>query len=323
MAFYTDTLRGCMSGTGHPLACRCPACSGSALVRRYPNWRERRQGRLRQAPVIDAHCHYGPGDGMNGPWDTRADLSKFLRWADEAGIEKVNLFAAFHSDYRTANRIVAQLVRRYPERFSGFAFVHAARDQGRIRDLVREAVEEHGFRGIKAHRHDADLTREVCGTARAYRLPVLYDVMGNVTAIELFATEYPEVNFIIPHLGSFADDWKAQLNFIPYLERHANVYTDTSGVRRFDLLEMAVKRAGAHKVLFGSDGPWLHPGVELEKVYALHLPPMQEALVLGGNFLRLTSGTRTVPLRTEPQFSAAGARLPLAGDPWLREGVVV
>lgn len=316
MKFDTNTLRGCIAGAGYSHACMCPACAG---FNRYPKWRERRR---RQTPVIDAHCHYGPGDGLNGPWDTRADLTKFLRWADESGIERINLFAAFHSDYRAANRMVARLVRQHPERFSGFAFVHAGRDAGRVFDLVREAVEEHGFRGIKAHRHDAHITREVCESARAFRLPVLYDVMGNVTSIELFATEYPDVNFIIPHLGSFADDWKAQLNFIPYLERHANVFTDTSGVRRFDLLEMAVRRAGAHKVLFGSDGPWLHPGVELEKVFALRLPPEQEALVLGGNFLRLTSRTRTVPLRTEPPFSTADARLPLAGDPWLREGVV-
>ncbi len=317
MIFGSDTIR-C-----HPHGCNCPTCSGNGAHRNL-TWRERKQQQRSQAPVIDAHCHYGPGDGLNGPWDTRADLTKFLRWADTAGIHRINLFAAFHSDYRTANRIVARLVRRHPDRFSGFAFVHAGRDRGRIRDLVREAVEEHGFRGIKAHRHDADLSREVCEAARAYRLPVLYDLMGNVTSIELFATEYPDVHFIIPHLGSFADDWKAQLNFIPYLERHANVYTDTSGVRRFDLLEMAVRRAGAHKVLFGSDGPWLHPGVELEKVYALRLPPPQEALVLGGNFLRLTSTTRAAPLRTESLLAASpDAHLPLAGDPWLREGVVV
>ena len=78
-------------------------------------------------------------------------------------------------------------------------------------------------------------------------------------------------SFIIPHLGSFADDWRAQLALIDHLVRHPNIYTDTSGVRRFDLLEQAVRRAGAAKVLFGSDGPWLHPGVELAKVRALGL----------------------------------------------------
>ena len=36
------------------------------------------------------------------------------------------------------------------------------------------------------------------------------------------------------------------------------------GVRRFDLLGQAVERAAPHKILFGSDGPWLHPGVEMQ-----------------------------------------------------------
>ena len=58
----------------------------------------------RPAPVIDAHCHAGPGDGFTGPWDTRARLDRYLRRCDEAGIGRCNLFAAFHSDYRVANR---------------------------------------------------------------------------------------------------------------------------------------------------------------------------------------------------------------------------
>ena len=68
---------------------------------------------------------------------------------------------------------------------------------------------------------------------------------------ELLAGEYPDVDFVIPHLGSFADDWSAQLAFCGLLADRPNVYTDTSGVRRFDLLEQAVRRAGPHKVLFG------------------------------------------------------------------------
>ena len=145
--------------------------------------------------------------------------------------------------------------------------------------------------------------------------------MGEVSIVELLATEYPDVAFIIPHLGSFADDWRAQLALIDHLVRHPNVYTDTSGVRRFDLLEQAVRRAGARKVLFGSDGPWLHPGVELAKVHALDLPAEDERLVLGGNLLRLIARRR--PTRRRP-IDAAGVRrsrpAPAADatrDPWL------
>ena len=83
---------------------------------------------------------------------------------------------------------------------------------------------------------------------------------------------------------------KVQQAFIDHLARFPNVYTDTSGVRYFDLLEEALRRAGPQKILFGSDGPWLHPGVELAKVRAMHLSPARRKLVEGGNILRLIGG---------------------------------
>jgi uncharacterized protein len=259
--------------------------------------------------IIDCHCHAGRGDGLTGPWDTDAPLSTYLQRCAAAGITRSVVFAAFHSDYRAANREVARLVAARPERLLGFAFVHAARDRGRVRALVDEAVLQHGFVGIKVHRHDARLTREVCEAARAHSLPVLYDVAGEVAGIELFATQYPEVNFIIPHLGSFADDWAAQLALIDHLQRHANVFADSAGVRRFDLLQQAVRRAGAHKLLFGSDGPWLHPAVELAKMRLLGLPPAQLALVLGGNLQRLIAragrAAGLTPVRPLPRPAAA------------------
>lgn len=237
--------------------------------------------------IVDCHCHAGPGDGFIGPWDTRAPLDSYLRRAARVGIECTVLLAAFHSDYRVANREVARIIARNPGRFLGFAFVHAHRDRGRVASVVGEAVERYGFCGIKLHRHDARITREVCEVARRYALPVMYDVMGDVSVCELLASEFPDVPFIIPHLGSFADDWRAQLALIDHLVRHANIFADTSGVRRFDLLEQSVRRAGAEKILFGTDGPWLHPGVELAKVRALGLSQRHEAMILGGNFNRL------------------------------------
>ncbi len=270
--------------------------------------------------IIDCHCHAGKGDGLTGPWDTAAPLSAYLRRAARAGIHRTVLLAAFHSNYAEANREVARIVAARPDRFYGFAFVNPAQDRGRIDAMVQVAVERHGFVGIKVHRHDARITREVCEAARAYRLPVLYDVTGEIAVVELLAQEYPDVRFIIPHLGSFADDWRAQSGLIDPLARHPNIYADTSGVRRFDLLVQAVRRAGPHKLLFGSDGPWLHPGVELAKIRALRLRPADERLILGQNFLRLIAGVRTrrltprraMPLRPQVEHEAP--------DPWLTGG---
>ncbi len=269
--------------------------------------------------IIDCHCHAGKGDGLTGPWDTNAPLEKYLMRAARAGIDRSVLFAAFHSDYTTANREVARIVRSRPNRFYGFAFINPRRDAGRVQSMLEEAVRHHGFVGIKVHRHDAAMTREVCESARAFSLPVLYDVVGEVSAVELLAEEYPDLNFIIPHLGSFSDDWKAQLALIDHLVRHPNVYADTSGVRRFDLLEQAVRRAGANKILFGSDGPWLHPEVELAKIKALRLSAREEQLITGGNFLRLISKTRRRQrVRVEQSFTLGGFMAqPERGDPWL------
>ncbi len=237
--------------------------------------------------IIDCHCHAGQGDGFTGPWDTDAPLAAYLQRAARAGVGRTVLLPAFHSDYAIANRALARIVARRPQRLIGFAMVHAARDRGRVMAMLTHAIERDGLAGIKLHRHDAPITREVCDAARALRVPLLYDVVGEVSVVELLAEQYPDVAFIIPHLGSFADDWRAQLALIDHLERHDNVHADTSGVRRFDLLAQAVRRAGAHKILFGSDGPWLHPALELQKIRLLQLAPADEALLLGGNLLRI------------------------------------
>lgn len=236
--------------------------------------------------VIDGHCHVGAGDGFTGPWDTRASLRHYLPRARAAGISCTVLLPAFNSDYAGANRMVAELARRHPRRFLPLLFVHPQLDRGRVARIVAAAARG-PFVGIKVHRHDAPLSRDICEAAARFRMPVLYDVMGEVHPVALFAREYPQVPFIIPHLGSFGDDWRAHETLIDLLARFPNVFTDTSGVRRFDYLVEAVRRAGAQKVIFGSDGPFLHPGLELAKIRLLHLSAHDEALVSGGNILRL------------------------------------
>lgn len=270
--------------------------------------------------IIDCHCHAGKGDGLTGPWDTDAPLRDFMQWATEAGIQQVNLFSAFHSDYAVANTNVAKIVGQNPEKFYGFAFVHAARDAGRIKTMVGKAINDYGFCGIKAHRYDARISREICDVARLFSIPVLYDVVGEISVVELLATQYPDVNFIIPHLGSFSDDWRSQNGLIDFLVRYKNIYTDTSGVRRFDILKKALDRAGSQKILFGSDGPWLHPGVELSKIFALNLSEKENQQILSGNFLKLISNTRKLNLRSENSIHSQPFREKINQefrDPWL------
>jgi hypothetical protein len=237
--------------------------------------------------IIDCHCHAGKGDRMTAPWNTIAPLKSYLRRARVAGIDKTIVIPAFHSNYAQANEELGQIVALHPRRLIGFAFVHARRDAGRIRDMVGRALHKWNFRGIKVHGFDAMPTREVCDTASRFRVPVLVDVVSRPEVIDMLAPQYPDVNFIIPHLGSYTDDWKAHQQVIYQIARYPNVYADTSAVRQFDYLVQAIRRGGPHKLLFGSDGPWTHPGLELQKIKFLGLPQDQEELVLGRNVIRL------------------------------------
>jgi len=238
--------------------------------------------------IIDCHCHAGTGDTLTAPWTTRAPLAAYLRRARVAGIRRTVIFPAFNTDNAEANDALARIVARAPSRLAGFAFVDPKQDTGRVEEMLERAVGRHGFRGIKIH--GAAPTREVCEAARRFRIPVLVDVTGKPSWVDMFAPEYPDVNFIIPHLGSFADDHRAQQQVVDQLVRLPNVYADTSGVRRFDYIVQAVRRAGAKKLLFGSDGPWLHPGLELHKIRLLGLAPADFALIAGGNAQRLIFG---------------------------------
>ncbi|HYA23665.1 MAG TPA: amidohydrolase family protein [Terriglobales bacterium] len=242
--------------------------------------------------IIDCHCHAGQGDKMTAPWNTNAPLGTYLRRARAAGIHKTIITAPFHSDYAKANEQTARLVAHYPGRLIGFAFVHAKRDAGRIFRMVEYAVRHWAFRGIKVHGHEAMPTREVCETAKALRVPILVDITSRFEVVDMLAPQYPEVNFIVAHLGSNTDDFRAHQHVVYQLARYRNVYADTSAVRQYDYIVEAIKHAGPQKILFGSDGPWLHPGVEIHKIRLLRLPPEQEALVLGGNVLRLLHPAR-------------------------------
>jgi predicted TIM-barrel fold metal-dependent hydrolase len=261
--------------------------------------------------VIDGHVHAGRGfRHLTGPWNTEARLGPYLRRAHSAGIDRSVLVPlAPFGDYQKGNPEVAAIASRNPRRFVWFAAVHPTRDAGRIRAMIERAVLELGAQGLKVHRMDAPITREVCEAARQFRLPILYDVAGRTGLIEMVAPQYPDVAFIVPHLGSYGDDWRAHVAVIDQLVRLPNVYADTSGVRGFDYLVQAIRRAGPRKLIFGSDGPQLHPGIELHKIRLLGLPATDETLVLGGNLLRL--------LRRRPARSG-GPRWPDALGPAVR-----
>jgi len=234
--------------------------------------------------IIDAHCHAGHGQAMSAPWTTWADPEITLRRMTEAGIHHTIIFPINNSEYQQANQEVAEICERYPGKFIGFAKHDPQTEAGRIRPLLRHEVENLKLKGLKLHRLP---TREVLDTVAELGIPILYHP-EKVSNFHMIASQYPQIPFIMAHLGSFASqDWTAHLEAIDVARRYPNVYLDTSSVVFFKFLEMAAKELAPEKLIFGSDGPEVDCRSELYKVRLLKLPAADEAKVLGGNILRL------------------------------------
>ena len=55
------------------------------------------------------------------------------------------------------------------------------------------------------------------------------------------------------------------------------------------LIKECLSIVGSDRVVFGSDYPYSHPRIELEKIFLLDLAEEDTEAILGGNFRRLLS----------------------------------
>lgn len=249
--------------------------------------RSQEPGRIR---VIDAHCHagkglnYGKDDSMSDPWTTYNDPRWTLRKAQEAGIDKTIIFPINNTTYRRANEEIASCVRRWPDKFIGFAKHDAGSEAGNIRDMLRHEVLELGLRGLKLH---GVPTKEMVETAAELNIPILFHPPKVNESLDVVESN-PDVSFILAHLGCFASrDWREHVRAIEAAKKISNLYLDTSSVVFFRYLKQAADELPAEKLIFGSDGPLVDSRVELYKIRLLGLAKSKEQLVLSGNILRL------------------------------------
>ncbi len=238
----------------------------------------------RKSLVIDCHTHVGTAHTLTAPWTTIADPAAILRRNNEAGIDKACVFPISHETFEEANREVAAIVRRNPERFIGFAKHDPVREKGRIGEMLVRECRELGLRGLKLH---VTPTAEVLDTVARLGIPILWHP-AKVALFSEAAKSYPAIDFILAHLGSdLSADWREHVAAIDMAGTFPNVYLDTGGTVLTRYLEQAVKTLGAEKIVFGSDEPEVDCRLEIFKIRVLGLPRAQEELILGGNILRL------------------------------------
>lgn len=111
--------------------------------------------------------------------------------------------------------------------------------------------------GIKIHPSNHKYTLDEFGDkifsfAKRFKAIVLIHPDADAEYILPFADNYPDVTFIMAHVGTFNID--SYINAVNKA-KHGNVYTDTSGRASTynNVIEYFVSKAGSEKIMFGTD----------------------------------------------------------------------
>lgn len=207
--------------------------------------------------AIDMHTHINHGSRFDS--DTRigysADLEDLILINRAAGIEKM-FCCTFASCLSTEviveeNEYMHTLIDRVDCLYQWVVI------DPRIEETFAQAermLQHKKCVGIKLHPlcHEYSLeeyAEKIFSFASRFQSIVLIHPEKDASYIIPIANSYPDVTFIIAHLGG-----KGYVDAIEFAE-HKNVYTDTSGIASSNnlMVEYAYNRVGADRILFGTD----------------------------------------------------------------------
>jgi predicted TIM-barrel fold metal-dependent hydrolase len=220
-------------------------------------------GKSTSCSVIDMHGHYGPFQGIYFP---SATSEAMVRTMDRAGVRMI--VCSSHAaliDPARGNPLMAEVVRRYPDRFRAYWAINPNYPEQIDSDLAD--YENHGeFVGFKflADYHKYPITgpnyRPVLEYANRRGLLLLVHTWGNSqydspSSLATLAGEYPNVKFLMGHSGF--GEWDMA---VTVAREHDNIFLELTAAYAVNgYVEKMVREAGSEKVLFGTDLPWFDP----------------------------------------------------------------
>jgi len=206
--------------------------------------------------------------------DTIAEL-------DRLGVEKacVFRFAGVGSDEVHGNNIVAEAVKLYPDRLTGFTLLnpHRGRD-GMLSELERCA--KLGLRGIKlipyyqSYPNEGPLIDVACQWAHERAQIILNHYWGPPEQMERLVSTYPNACFVTGHCTT---------EYADVMKRHANLYVCSCPLLGPSACEHVVSLIGADRLLFGSDLNDLPIAWGLGPILCSRLPVADKCRITRGN----------------------------------------
>ncbi len=235
--------------------------------------------------IIDSHAHVDEYEAF-GWFDPPEAMIELL---DEAGIGKavVMTYADAPVLKPDALRYLHDACKKFPERLIPYARINPHADNAAV--LLEEAIIDLGMKGLKIHQesvtaaaHHGSVVRLVKKAAE-FNAPVLFHSGDEPLSLPQqfagLAEAAREATIILAHMGGYHHTDDA----IRVCERYDNLLVDTSACPYPHKIKEAIERLGAHRVLFGSDGPGCNPKLELQKIMRAGLSENEQRLVLHDN----------------------------------------
>ena len=236
--------------------------------------------------IIDIHNHVGLSrDGGH------SKLEDILGNMAAYKISKVALFAideeGFEPTYTAQNTKVIAMRDRYPEKIIAFARIVPSAGRAAVQEFKR--CLKLGVKGLKMKMSygldpkDAKSVLDLIADRGDFPVVVhtAHDEHSQPRVWEPVIACYPGINFILAHGGK---DRYRQCNELAV--KYPNVYMDTSTLS-YNRTRYSYAHAGPGKILFGSDYPYSHPGIELKKMQLLVHDKKDMDMILYKNAVRL------------------------------------
>jgi hypothetical protein len=246
--------------------------------------------------IIDAHTHVFADGSPYG------SVRQLIAQMEAAGIDRTVCVPGWmdlphlteviagrrQAEQNVPNHLVYDAIARHPGRLYGFVCLNPKLGAAALQTLQEGFA--HGCCGVKlaplVHRFafTEPVLQDVAAACAERGFPIYAHVLpipGTTTAdYAAWARRCPRTHFILGHMGFGPADGEA----IDLAAELPNLYLETSLGTYLGVCE-AVHRAGANKVIFGSEFPLSHQQPELVKVQLLD--PAARPAVLAGNIARL------------------------------------
>ncbi|MEG6614930.1 amidohydrolase family protein [Peptococcaceae bacterium 1198_IL3148] len=236
---------------------------------------------------IDAHAHIGDFGGWAG---VSIDAEALISQMNEYEIEKVILCGTDIID----NDNVAAAYKKYPGRILPIVFVSPFEGETVV-GKIQHYVKTEGFVGIKLHplMHayvaDDEFLDPIMQAAEDLNIPVFihcgHPPYSLPWSIGLLAERFPKVKVVMIHMGHGHGVYiDASLKMA---KRYDNLYLEMSGMPMGSKIKQAYDEIGKDRIMFGTDAPFHHPTVEMQKVLTSGLDEQGLADVFYNNAAKL------------------------------------